>query len=478
MRSCNQPTRDRVFGATALRAERGGAPRRRSMASSRADARAEPSAVRRATCIPRRNEASGAPLRSTRCATSRAIAEQAVRLGRRQRVQRRVLRPDRRSIRSSVLLDRSWVAPSVSAHGSTSASDGDGRIGPWSRVAPRRRDHGLGRRHPRHAPGRVGRGSRGDPPRGRVRRGRSDRRARRAAGDRTRVARAGRGPRPRGDDRRAPGSGRATSRPRPRRPSIEREAPGLAELMRAAGLAQTPMAALSRAVVGSLGSTLIVNLPGEPERRPGEPDGGHGSSPHAVDLLAGSTGAHPTGHARRGPDDVGSVRSRHRDDHRRQADRRAAVPRRRADRDRPRRSARGHARVRGVRRGGRAGGARRAGGRPGDPAHRDVPSRSRRHRGVRRASSVAAGARDRVGDAGRRGAPPTGTRLGIPDVAGGAPDRASDAGTSRRWPTTFARRPTGWPSMRRPMSRSPTTMRRGSPSRSPRCSDRRSGSSG
>ena len=45
---------------------------------------------------------------------------------------------------------------------------------------------------------------------------------------------------------------------------IEREAPGLAELMRAAGLASTPMAALSRGVVGSRGRTLIANLPGSP----------------------------------------------------------------------------------------------------------------------------------------------------------------------------------------------------------------------
>jgi len=45
---------------------------------------------------------------------------------------------------------------------------------------------------------------------------------------------------------------------------IEREAPGLAELMRAAGVASTPMAALSRAVVGSRGATLIANLPGSP----------------------------------------------------------------------------------------------------------------------------------------------------------------------------------------------------------------------
>lgn len=45
---------------------------------------------------------------------------------------------------------------------------------------------------------------------------------------------------------------------------IDREAPGLAELMRSAGMASTPMAALSGAVVGTRGSTLIVNLPGSP----------------------------------------------------------------------------------------------------------------------------------------------------------------------------------------------------------------------
>ncbi len=45
---------------------------------------------------------------------------------------------------------------------------------------------------------------------------------------------------------------------------IDREIPGLAELMRAAGLASTPMAALSRGVVGARGTTLIVNLPGSP----------------------------------------------------------------------------------------------------------------------------------------------------------------------------------------------------------------------
>jgi len=46
---------------------------------------------------------------------------------------------------------------------------------------------------------------------------------------------------------------------------IEREAPGLAELMRATGMASTPMAALSRGLVGTRGRTLIANLPGSPK---------------------------------------------------------------------------------------------------------------------------------------------------------------------------------------------------------------------
>lgn len=45
---------------------------------------------------------------------------------------------------------------------------------------------------------------------------------------------------------------------------IEREIPGIAEAMRAAGLKHTPHAMLSRAVAGSRGRTLIINLPGSP----------------------------------------------------------------------------------------------------------------------------------------------------------------------------------------------------------------------
>ena len=46
---------------------------------------------------------------------------------------------------------------------------------------------------------------------------------------------------------------------------VEREVPGIAEAMRAASLAVTPMAMLSRAVAGVRGQTLVINLPGSPK---------------------------------------------------------------------------------------------------------------------------------------------------------------------------------------------------------------------
>ncbi len=53
--------------------------------------------------------------------------------------------------------------------------------------------------------------------------------------------------------------------PEATRDVIEREAPGLAEAMRAASLKVTPHAMLSRAIAGIRGRTLIVNMPGSPK---------------------------------------------------------------------------------------------------------------------------------------------------------------------------------------------------------------------
>jgi molybdopterin adenylyltransferase len=46
---------------------------------------------------------------------------------------------------------------------------------------------------------------------------------------------------------------------------IDREAPGIAEAMRAVSLQHTPFGMLSRGVAGTRGHTLIINLPGSPK---------------------------------------------------------------------------------------------------------------------------------------------------------------------------------------------------------------------
>lgn len=66
---------------------------------------------------------------------------------------------------------------------------------------------------------------------------------------------------------------------------IEREAPGLAEAMRAASLTATPHAMLSRSVAGIRKRTLIVNLPGSPKGAVENLQVILPALPHAVQLL-------------------------------------------------------------------------------------------------------------------------------------------------------------------------------------------------
>lgn len=73
--------------------------------------------------------------------------------------------------------------------------------------------------------------------------------------------------------------------PEATRAVIEREAPGLAELMRLRSLDQTPLAPLSRAVCGIRGRTLIVNLPGSVRGAVQNFTAIRSTIPHAVGLL-------------------------------------------------------------------------------------------------------------------------------------------------------------------------------------------------
>lgn len=73
---------------------------------------------------------------------------------------------------------------------------------------------------------------------------------------------------------------------------LEREAPGLVHAMVAHGLEATPMAALTRARAGTVGSTLVVNLPGSPKGAVENLEAIIDLIPHALQLLGGDNAHH------------------------------------------------------------------------------------------------------------------------------------------------------------------------------------------
>jgi molybdenum cofactor synthesis domain-containing protein len=77
--------------------------------------------------------------------------------------------------------------------------------------------------------------------------------------------------------------------PEATRAVIDREIPGLGELMRARGLKATPLAVLSRAIAGTRGRVLIVNLPGSPKGAVESLDAIVEVVPHVLELLRGHT---------------------------------------------------------------------------------------------------------------------------------------------------------------------------------------------
>lgn len=73
---------------------------------------------------------------------------------------------------------------------------------------------------------------------------------------------------------------------------LEREAPGLVHAMIARGLESTPMAALTRAKAGTVGTSLVVNLPGSPRGATENLQAIIDLIPHALQLLSGDNRHH------------------------------------------------------------------------------------------------------------------------------------------------------------------------------------------
>ncbi|MCA1579046.1 MAG: MogA/MoaB family molybdenum cofactor biosynthesis protein [Acidobacteria bacterium] len=85
------------------------------------------------------------------------------------------------------------------------------------------------------------------------------------------------------------GLGPRDNTPEATRRVIEREAPGIAEAIRAESLKVTPMAMISRGVAGVASGTLIINLPGSPKAVRESFGVIKPVLAHSVNLLAGHT---------------------------------------------------------------------------------------------------------------------------------------------------------------------------------------------
>jgi molybdenum cofactor synthesis domain-containing protein len=70
---------------------------------------------------------------------------------------------------------------------------------------------------------------------------------------------------------------------------LDRDAPGLTHMMLSRGLESTVMAGLSRARAGSIGNTLVINVPGSSKGAVESLEAVLVVIPHALDLLSGDT---------------------------------------------------------------------------------------------------------------------------------------------------------------------------------------------
>jgi len=88
------------------------------------------------------------------------------------------------------------------------------------------------------------------------------------------------------------GFGRRDVTPEATAAILEREAPGLVHVMLSVGLTGTPMAALTRARAGTIGESLVVNLPGSPKGATENLAAIVELLPHALQLLSGDNRHH------------------------------------------------------------------------------------------------------------------------------------------------------------------------------------------